>query len=203
MNDIIVLSDKEPVASGKKRIVFEHPENTDYLIKVYRNHIKQAKQSLYQRHYNRYTYLSGFLREIREYILLKSDNQSPLTGHIPKIIGLIDTDLGLGLTVQKLVNNKGDLAVNLRELTRSQCLSQELQKKLDDFFYALVQSNIVIGDLNIRNIVLAYHDKEGYKFYLVDGLGDKTFIPMKRYCKTIRKSYKSKRIKIIGRRVKG
>lgn len=181
--------------------MFEHPDNSKWLIKVYHNTESEKKKSVFHSYRKRYNFQAGLLREFREYIASKSENECPLDRHIPKIIGLADTDIGLGLIVERLQDNEGNLAVTLWQLMKQGSFKPEMLNKLDLFFQSVRKSDIVVGDLNVENIVWAFNRQTGYNFFLVDGLGDKTFIPMKRWFGTLNNKYKSKRIKKIRNRV--
>lgn len=203
MPPIIKLSDKDPVAVGKKRLVFRHPYNPEWLIKVYRkssapqncHNLKALLQAIYLRH----CYVSGYTREFREYITSRYYNDCPLINHLQSIIGLVDTDIGLGLIVEALTDKEGKLAPTLRQLIKNKKLSPKRKESLTRLFESILASDLIVGDLNVKNIVLAYSPSQGERFFLIDGLGDKTLIPLHRWFKCVRRRYNKKRIAKITR----
>ncbi len=203
---IIKLSGKEPVRIGRKRYVFAHPADPDLLIKVFRSRTNSDEHSPCRKKlqdiYRRYSYMTCFMRDFREYIYSRYGQQSDLVNHLQTIVGLVDTDLGLGLVVTGFFDVKGRLAPTLNSLILEGQMNPEREKKLEEFFNKIINSVLVVGDLNVRNIVLAYHPDKGEYFALVDGLGDKTFIPIHRLSKWINRYRKKKRIQQIKKRIK-
>lgn len=193
----VKLSDKEPLAKGKKRLIYRHPECQNHLIKVNRK-FKPGNKNFLIRYlltnkYIKFTYIKGFLREIREFVISRYEK----TGHVKEIIsnyiGLVDTDLGLGMVVQGFCDENGSLAPTLKSLIKKKCIESRHILLYKEFCKKVLSSNIVIGDLNTSNIVLAeISNKE--QFVIVDGLGDKTFLPVKRIIKSV--NYSSKRKKL-------
>ncbi len=197
MTQLIKLADKAPVAVGKKRKIYEHPFHKEWLIKVYKNNSKKPKFFLnkyFVSMHHHHSYLSGFVRELREYVRSRYLKECSIIPHMQTIIGFAETDMGLGMVVLALRDAEGNLAPTLKQLIKQKKLTPELKVMLNSFFTLLLHVELAVGDLNWKNIVLAYDHEDGERFFLVDGLGDKTFLPLHRMFKPVRRHYIKKRI---------
>lgn len=171
---LLKLKDKKPLAIGKRRLVFEHPSNPGWLIKVSKKSASPEKcrtlKELYQCISSRYAYMTSFTRELREYILSRYVDHGTLIDHLPTIIGFEDTDRGLGLVVNAFFDSAGRLAPTLSSLIQENQLTDNRKIKLEELFNKILDSDLVIGDLNPRNLVLIHHYTKGECFMLIDGL---------------------------------
>lgn len=196
--DRLELADKEPLTVGRKRLIFRHPHNNDWLVKLYRTSIRPKRfsriKAAFFSHYQQYSTLIGLKRELSQYILSRYYDNCPLIDHLYKIIGFVDTDMGLGLIVEALKDKSGNLAPTVRKLINCNQLGQERQEKLQIFFEKIIASDLVIGDINLGNIVLAHLPDGEERFFLVDGLGDKVAIPIHSWCNRLHKRYKRKKV---------
>ena len=181
MDTVYQLKDQEPLAQGQVRSVYKHPDNPSYLIKIItpdhieKNYGKGAKWYKRRRRYGRF---KTFLREISEFIAINAEDSPALT-LIPNILGFAKTDLGLGLVVEGIFDKEGNIAPTLFKLIHNHKFDDEAKKKLESFKEKVLQSNIIISDLHLRNIVYGYTPEQGYQFTMIDGTGINTLIPVK------------------------
>lgn len=166
---LIRLAHLEPLASGKSRLIYPHPDRPGSLIKVIKNNSGRLKTRLK---------VSRKLREFREYIRILGDPNDLLIHHLPNISGFIATDLGFGLCVEAVQGADGRLAPPLTRLFDESRLTPHHRTLLATFCERLLASPAIVGDLSRRNLVLGRNPGGNDYFALVDGLGDNTLVPM-------------------------
>jgi hypothetical protein len=168
-----------PLAGGGFREIYQHPECEEMLVKVLRPAVIQrgAKGPAWLGALRRYGVYTPYVREVREYLAVHARFQTcpPI---LQKCYGFIDTDRGLGLVVEKLRGRDGGLAPNVAAIVKSEGISRRLWNLCEAFYEEVRRHNLVIGDLNPRNIVWAV-DAGADRLALVDGLGEKTLIPLR------------------------
>jgi hypothetical protein len=177
---MIRLENEAPVAQGGKCFVFIHPDNADWLVKVVGQPDiirAQAKSAFWHGHERRYRHLKNFLRAIREQIVMMAEQQQA-SPYIQYVVGLTETDLGIGLMVlaERLA---GQLAPTLHDLRAAGALDDDLRHCLQRFTEWIATSPVVVNDLSLKNVVLSDRGGIGRHFVLVDGYGETAAIPLK------------------------
>lgn len=186
MNRVLQLSHLKPLAQGRMRLVFEHPEDRSQLVKVIRPDVIEKRwgsgAAWYKRR-RRYGRYISYIREIQEYVAAYSS-----CGHSPpfaqKITGLVETDMGLGLVMEAVRDQTGHLAPSLTDLILRQALDGQARFALRDFLDRVVKSELLIADLNPGNMVYV-NDQAGGRFILIDGIGEASALPLKRWFKAL------------------
>jgi hypothetical protein len=175
----ILKLEEPPLAGGGFREIFQHPGDEDMLVKVLRPAVLQkgAKAPARLGALRRYGVYTPYVREIREYLAVHARFQTcpPI---LQKCYGFVDTDRGLGMVVEKLRGRDGGLAPNVVAIVRRDGISRRLWDLCEAFYEEVRRHNLVIGDLNPRNIVWAVEGGAD-RLTLVDGLGEKTLIPLR------------------------
>ena len=106
---MLTLKGRKPLKAGGERFVFEHPERPDLVVKVIRPQVAAGRYSAKlfsfkaRRRIGKYI---NFHRQIREYMSIWSVHGA----HPPilaRVHGIVDTDYGLGLVEEKLVDRDG------------------------------------------------------------------------------------------------
>jgi hypothetical protein len=201
MSQLIHLSGRTPVAKGRMRLVFEHPHDRSLLIKVIRPDVIErrwgAGAAWYKRRrrYGRYT---SYLRELQEYIAAYAKHGQRLS-FAQTITGLVITDMGLGLVVEAVRDEAGELAPSLAGLFLRNAFDKNAQAALEIFLEQIVNSDLLIADLNPGNMVyLNSPDGVGH-FVLIDGLGVATILPIKTLLPWFNRRSKLSRVKRLRR----
>jgi len=177
---MLELSRTEPLAVGHLRYVFQHPENPAYLIKVMRADAVDARivNGRWYKRLPRTREYIGYVRELKEYIASQVRPHSR-NAPIARMIGLVDTDLGLGLVAEKVVGPDGGLARTLAALyAEHRGFDESLERELDVFYRGLIDANVIVGDMHAWNIVFGSDSRGGPRLILIDGFGEKNIIPM-------------------------
>jgi hypothetical protein len=202
MSDVLALQHLDPVARGSARLVFEHPQRPDLLVKVMRPKHLEARYGkgaawFRRRRYDPYVL---FLREIREYVAAHASNGHSLR-IAQKVRGLVETDLGLGLLVEAVRGADGALAPTVAKLIATGAYDEAAQQALERFLEELLESDIVIADLHERNLVCAVGADGKQQFVMIDGLGSSTLIPFKGWSRALNRRSKVKRIRRLRARI--
>ncbi|MET0261930.1 MAG: YrbL family protein [Rariglobus sp.] len=197
MNGILKLSHLKPLAQGRMRLVFEHPDDRSLLIKVIRPDVIERRwgsgAAWYKRRrrYGRYT---SYIREIQEYLAAYARHGKSLS-FAQKITGLVETDMGLGLVMEAVRSSSGELAPSLMDLISTGTFDEEARRALDVFLQQLVDSNLLISDMNPGNMVYLNKGSSGGRFVLIDGIGASSAIPFKSWIRWLNRRSKLGRVK--------
>lgn len=180
---MFLLKEAEVVACGSTRNVYRHPDDPSLLIKVIRPAAIEERfgrgAPWYKYKGRRYGHLIAYLREIREQIAVNAigGDHPP---YLQKIVGIVDTDMGMGFVVEAVLARDGSYARTVAELIQRGQLDRSAREKLDQFLDALVASPVIVADLNTSNVVLGHRPELGDHFVLIDGIGFKNVIPLER-----------------------
>ena len=159
--------------------MFEHPDDAGLVVKVFRPKFAApepgwAPWAAARRHYVCVTML---LREVREHVQARMDGRT-LPDFVPRLMGMVDTDLGLGMVVEAARDRDGRFAPTLKHMLQHGQVDETVVADLQRFCADICDSRLVIGDMHAGNVVYAQHRGGGMRFMLVDGLGDKTLVPL-------------------------
>lgn len=198
----LILKTHEPIASGACRLVYRHPDHHDQLIKVIRPDIiekrfgKEAPRFRFKskRRFGRYL---SFYRELTEHLVARAEAPQPHP-FLHEIMGLVETDLGLGLVVRAVLTPEGELAPTLRQLIDHGRFNAQIETDLEKFFSQMLASRVAFSDLNAGGLV--YRERER-QFVMIDGLGIANPIPLKGISAWINRRSKRKRFARFRRRI--
>lgn len=196
----VVLAGSLPIATGNSRAVYRHPADSELLIKVMRPEkvawFREQRFRWYRKR-RRYGELSSFLQEIAEHLAVRAE-QEGAAPHLQQIAGLVETDLGLGLSVRALRARDGRYAPTLAALVRSGGFDGTAQQMLKEFVDWLLGSRIVVSDLNWGNLLYAWDAAdERHRFVLVDGMGESAAIPFRSFAAWVNRGSKRRKIALL------
>jgi hypothetical protein len=188
----IDLATARLVAEGHKRNVYEHDAFPGMLIKVVRPELIDEDGQLRltdrkPKFYRRPTRLGAFLsndREIREFLALRvkpASNGQLLP--IQKFWGFVDTDMGLGLLVERLCAPDGGLAPTVNNLVLDGRFTPAHYANLRAFYGELARLHVCVANMHRHNIVFVGEIGKGGRFVGIDGLGDSNLIPLSSWFK--------------------
>jgi hypothetical protein len=176
----LILSGATPLAVGHLRQIFDDPRDPAQVIKIMRADAVEARWGAAARWYKRLPlplHYTGHVRELKEYI--SREARHPGRAPIAHMIGVVETDLGLGLVAEKVRGPDGRLAPTLAERYQNERgFSPALERDLAEFLDALLESQVIVGDLHAWNIVYGSDSRGGPRFVLIDGFGEKRVIPL-------------------------
>jgi hypothetical protein len=172
------LAHLTPIASGSTRLVYRHPDAADVLIKVMRPEVlERHKSGPFLKQMIRGRPVKLFLREIRELLLLMALGESPW--FLQAVTGIAETDIGPGLIVEALRGRDGKLAPSLVDVIGRREFDASARQDLDRFVRALSESGVVLCAVSPTNVLYASDDVRGSRFVLIDGFGDRSYLPLK------------------------
>lgn len=174
------LAQCEPLAVGRLRCVHEHPARPDCLIKTVRADVIERRWGMAAPWYKRLVrtrQYTVFAREFEEYLAIQARHPGS-SPPIARVVGIEETDLGIGLVVEKVRGADGTLAPTVAALGQAEGrIEPWLEKAFAAFLDDLLRHDVVVGDLHAWNIVHGSDSRGGPRLVLVDGFGEKNFIP--------------------------
>jgi len=190
--NVIILRNSIPLAKGGSRFVFRHPENPGCLIKVIRPEVIDERfgtgASWYKRLRRFGKYLS-YRREIDEFLAVyAAGDEAP--NFLQRIVGFAETDLGLGLVIEGVFRENGQLAPTLGNLLHDQLYDKKIETALEHCFAEILSCPVVLSDLNVGNFV---YDEACERFVMIDGLGNANPLSMKGFSARANRKAKLKR----------
>ncbi len=165
MNDQLELKTQEPLASGAAKVVYAHPDIPGAIIKVARDTQPSTPSGRLSR-LNRYW---EYVCQIIEHLAIR-EIEPENARFLEKVIGLVDTDIGVGLIVEGIWTKDGKLAPTLRHLKTNGGLSGEQLTAFDRLLAWARSTDVVIRDFSTNNSVW---DEEHKCFVVIDGMGAK------------------------------
>lgn len=177
---MIELSTRTPVAIGQLRKIYQHPDAPELLIKVLRPEAIVARWGGARRWYKRIPralHYTGYVRELKEYIAIQArapESDPP----IARMVGVVATDLGLGLVSEKVRDENGAPGPTLARLYEdNRGFPAWVEEALAVFLRDLQRCNVIVGDLHAWNLVYGSDSRGGPRLVLVDGFGEKNVLP--------------------------
>ena len=174
------LKNARPLTQGSRRYVFQHPREPELLVKVLKSEegkeISLGLPGVRLQRPNEMT--RSFQREIGEFLRVRTQiPQGPLP--IARVFGIVDTDLGTGLLVEKIAGHDGGLATSIKARVLERGFDDNLKHRILTLPDEVIRCGLVTGDINSNNIVVGCGADGADRLVIVDGIGDKTFLPVK------------------------
>jgi hypothetical protein len=204
MSQIIELRNVEPVARGGRRLVFRHPGDPALIIKVFRPEYLAktgtGPLSAWRQKRRRYRHLFPFFQEVREHVAVCAAGGRP-SRHMQNLVGFAETDYGMGLVYDAVLDTEGRYAPTLDDVIDRGLYTPEVQRAFEDFRAWLIDAPVVVNDLRGGNVVLA-HDQGGAPFFvLIDGIGERTIIPIKGVALWLNRRSKKRHLALLDTRL--
>ncbi|MEO7325595.1 MAG: YrbL family protein [Dokdonella sp.] len=175
------LRDVPALTTGQLRRIYQDPRNPRMLIKVVREDAIERRWGGRARWYKRLPrtlHYGGYVRELKEYIATRARNPGR-NAPIVHVVGIVHTDLGLGLVTEKVQSADGALAPTLALLyERERGFSPAIEHSLAQFLDDLLACNVIVGDMHAWNIVYGGDSHGSERFVLIDGFGEKHLVPL-------------------------
>jgi hypothetical protein len=200
----IQLNQCTPIASGNNRDVFAHPDDPALLIKTIKPDAyarRAARGARWTTHcFRRYKQYLSFLRECQEHIVSRL-HPDGIPDFVHAVVGFVDTDRGLGLVFRAERDRSGAYAKTLANLIAEGLYDEEARQALDRFTCSFLASSVIVTDLGTKNLVYAYDVDHGQHFVLIDGYGEKNFIPINSLFKWFHRRTQRKRVMRLGKAI--
>jgi hypothetical protein len=188
------LAQRRPVANGKVRFIYDHPDFPQLLFKAPKSihaalglpegaPIQLACQDL--RSFRRLmlklkpqTLWHPFVKEQDCYLKARLGGTPLCALPIPNLYGFCDSDIGPVLAVERISLPGEALGRTLKHIADSGPLEPAMIALLDDFALSMVSHGIVAGDMTAVNIVMGQRGPQR-QLVLIDGFGDIHAIPFR------------------------
>lgn len=191
---MIKIKNCKKIGQGTVKDVYQHPVHEDQVIKIIKPSLVAGdggfakhgafKRSMYQGIYRQ------FRREFIQYLQLCKNNygQGKFTFPVETPYGLVATDQGLGIVVEKILAPDGQ-GWTLEDLAKGPGLSPNHHEALAHFFDECVRLHIVFGEVNYAGLMYTESRTGSPEFVLVDGIGEKLLIPVRAMSSRINARY--------------
>ena len=201
--ELLELKGGTPLAQGRMRIVFRHPQDPRLLVKVIRPDIldeRWGSGAPWYKKRRRFGQYISFIRETEEYIAgCAGGGDAPPFAQ--KILGYVETDYGLGMVVRAVHDRDGNPAPTLGQIVVQGGLNAKVKADLETFVTSVVNSDLIVADFNLHNIVYGHDERYGDHFVLIDGLGLSTILPFKTLSRAFNRFSKKGRVKRMYARI--
>lgn len=197
------VTTRKPLNNGHSRLVFEHPDDPSLVVKVLRPDVIEDRFGKGIRWYKRPRRSGPFLsyvREIQEYVAMYSVHRQRLP-FLQTVVGLVETDLGLGLVTEAARDRQGNIAPNIAMLIERGQFDSTVRGDLEIYLHQILACDVIISDMNVGNLVYAYSEPDGNHFVLIDGLGNANILPLKSLSRRINRRSKIQRFKRLYHRI--
>ncbi len=193
---MIHLSKCSPFAIGGRRICYLHPDDDTLCIKILRKDklpkdLKRAdpwwKQlrsaSIYDENIN----------DLKNHIKMVARSESQLVEHIPKVHGIIPTDLGAGLVVELIRDADGSISLSLKEYIAKHGFDQAAEQALERLKTFLIEQLIPFRDPFPHNIALRAGQGTHLDAYVIDGLGNSSLLSFAQHIRPLARRHITKK----------
>lgn len=201
--NIITINQLKFLGQGTQKLVYEHPHDSNKVIKVMKPENATSDGGRANQHYLRSHRSQGiyrqFRRELLQYLQLCKNHYDSHQFLFPieTVYGFVGTDKGLGLVTEKIIGPKEE-SITLDNLIKKNMFGEQQQRALDKFFEDCCKYHVVFGEVNVGGIMYT-EQRQGYpEFVLVDGIGEKLIIPFR----AMSKSINSRNVKKVERKIK-
>lgn len=179
------ISGQKQLGKGKERLVFAHPHDRGKVLKV--TYKTDGKSPSYRHE----------LREKQAYQQVQKRVDRDPNPPFSKYYGSVDTDMGRAEVFEAFYGPKGvHLAPTLRYFFRSDKFDEAKLGHLNDFIRKIDQWDIPVSDMHAGNLV--YGDRAGQRqFFLIDGLGDSSWVPTARWSRRLRRARLAKNCRLL------
>jgi len=190
--ELIELKNAEPRFSGGENLVYSYPGKDHLLIKIIRPEWVEAnliKSPIIFRLVRLPKYW-GVLNELIEYLAIY-ETKEPEAKYIETIVGLVTTDIGLGLAVEAVFHELGTVAKSLEVIITENKFTDQHKSELEKLFEWMIDTHIIIRDFTLNNLVW---DGVNQHFVIIDGIGSKPLWSLRSISKVYNQRGNRKRV---------
>lgn len=193
---IIKLSDQQPIAAGRQRLVFLHPTDKTKLVKVLKSAEKLSKLRTFRSITDRLipaARIRQIRKEYKEYQRVSANiTTSGFACPLAHMFGFVTTDMGIGSLTERVVEVDGVLGKTIKNHLQSGTFTAQDVSYLNDTIKRIYANHVRASDLNAGNFVIGHRYVDGQlgprECVLVDGFGDIHAIPIRSMSRTINRN---------------
>jgi len=194
-----ILDQQDVVAAGGERLLFIHPESRDFLIKVLNTKHAGSRRTVrgFLRGFSRLPLYGFYISELVEYVALR-EKSAPCMHFLQQTLGVVDTNLGLGLVVAAVRDRNGGMAMSLEKIIKNGLFSPKHRAALDELLAWIESTYVILHDLRPCNVVWNEIDEH---FVVIDGIGSKGRPSLRTFSETYNRRSNRKRVAGLRARV--
>jgi hypothetical protein len=174
--EYVKLEDNHKITNGGNRIIYQHPNDKDKIIKILTENNKKRRKdkkifsfvnyNLIKKYYN-------FDYNIREYLFLKKYviNNNCVNKYFPKYYNFIKTNKGIGICYEYIKNDNGIQSKTVYEYIHDNKITKELKEKLNELINVIHKYNIPYHDIHPFNFLVKEKNNTIEKIIFIDGYG--------------------------------
>ena len=152
--------DSDPIASGKERTCFRHPQDPTRIVKI-----STGAEDIQSR------------REIAFYEQLMRRRNFDYA-HLPRYYGTVETNLGRGLVLDLICDADGEISNSLLWYLQNGISLAQAERLLAELKDYLLKNLVIFNhDLFSGNLLLQKADGREPRLIMIDGLGDVVSLP--------------------------
>jgi len=177
---VLRIKGNQPFGIGGRRLCFEHPDDPGKCIKVLRTDNRRTV-----RHTKLWYWPTRWRRQYdnnahEEMVLTALFHRigPAMTEHLPNCYGRVETDLGSGLVLDLYREPDGTISRNLRELLSNGHDLETFRPAFELFCNFLLENRVLTRALLDHNLVVQSQTDGNWHFYLIDGFGDRAWVPI-------------------------
>ena len=201
---MMMLKGQELVGKGSHRAVYRHPDDESLCVKVMIQDWRVAQRRLRAHWFVRMCRPKWYFHEnLTEYRYAKKAERrlgEKAWSLIPKIHGLVDSDLGEGMVVDLVRDHDGRISLTLEDYLRAHGLTEECQDAIDEMWVEFKRHKLFVQG-RPSNLVLSLREDGTYHTIPIDGFAFPQLIPVARWIpavagKKYRKAMSRQKMKI-------
>ncbi len=184
------IAELQFVAQGKDKMVYNHPEDSNKVIKVMKRSRATENGSRPPRSNIKNNRHQGIYREFRremiQYLQLCKNTyaKNQFVFPVETVYGFQPTDQGLGLVVEKVLGPNGKL-LTAYDLIVGEEFTNKHTIALKRFFDDCCKYQVVFSEVNLRGLMYTELRQNRPEFVMVDGMGEKVFVPWRSMSRSI------------------
>lgn len=141
-------------------------------------------------------------QEQRTLITLERQIGPAFNEHVPRYLGMIDTDMGTGIQVQLVRSHDGAIALPLKQHLWERGRTQALDQALEEFGRCWIEHRIPSRSLLLHNLVVEDRGgQEPLKLWVIDGLGNSDLLPLARWSKRLARRKAERKVRDLDVRI--
>lgn len=205
MTGTLALRGLRPFASGGNRWCFVHPDDPAICVKVAHPEVSLTDK-------RRRKGLKGRLKPARSFDENRQEQQTLITleqqigpafnEHVPRYLGMVETDMGPGIQVQLIRSRDDSIALPLKQYLWEQGRTADLDQALAEFSVFWIEHRIPSRSLLLHNIVV--EDRGGpepLKLWVIDGLGNADLLPLARWSRRLARRKAARKVRDLEARI--
>lgn len=114
--------------------------------------------------------------------------------HLPCCYGMFPTDLGPGLVLDLIRDGDGQISRSLRELMSTGYAPETFHAAFEELGDFLRQHLVMTRSLLDHNIVAQQRSDGQWKLYIIDGVGDRAWLPLARWSRSLGRAKVNRRL---------